>query len=80
MGQSATGTRQFAFDLELQRHVQILRDNNPILRCPFGELCQESPMGFKNSTHGKESACQARDVVLISGSGRSPGGGNGKPL
>ena len=31
VGQSATGTRQFAFDLELQRHVQILRYNNPIL-------------------------------------------------
>ena len=28
----------------------------------------------------KESACNARDVGSISGSGRSPGGGNGNPL
>ena len=29
---------------------------------------------------GKESACQAGDMGLISGLGRSPGGGNGDPL
>ena len=29
---------------------------------------------------GKESACQCRDMGLIPGSGRSPGGGNGNPL
>ena len=29
---------------------------------------------------GKESACNARDVSLISELGRSPGGGNGNPL
>ena len=29
---------------------------------------------------GKESACQAGDMGLISGSGRSPGEGNGNPL
>ena len=29
---------------------------------------------------GKESACQAGDVGLIPGSGRSSGGGNGNPL
>ena len=29
---------------------------------------------------GKESACNAGDVGLIPGSGRSPGGGNGNPL
>ena len=28
----------------------------------------------------KESVCQARDAVLIPGSGRSPGEGNGNPL
>ena len=28
---------------------------------------------------GKESICNAGDVGLIPGSGRSPGGGNGKP-
>ena len=29
---------------------------------------------------GKETACQAGDVVSIPGSGRSPGEGNGNPL
>ena len=29
---------------------------------------------------GKESTCNAEDVGLIPGSGRSPGEGNGKPL
>ena len=29
---------------------------------------------------GKESACSAGDTGLISGSGRSPGGGNGNLL
>ena len=29
--------------------------------------------------HGKESAHQAGDVASISGSGRSPGEGNGSP-
>ena len=29
---------------------------------------------------GKESACNAGDVGLILGLGRSPGGGNGNPI
>ena len=29
---------------------------------------------------GEESACQTGDVVLVPGSGSSPGGGNGNPL
>jgi len=29
---------------------------------------------------GKESACNAGDIGLISGLGQSSGGGNGKPL
>ena len=32
------------------------------------------------SLSGKETACQAGDVGLIAGSGRSPGEGNGNPL
>ena len=30
--------------------------------------------------NGKESTCSAEDADLISGSGRSPGEGNGNPL
>ena len=37
-------------------------------------------MGFPSGSDGKESACNARDLGLISGSGRSPGDGNDNPL
>ena len=37
-------------------------------------------MGFAGSSLGKESACSARDLVSVPGSGRSPGEGNGKPF
>ena len=33
--------------------------------------------GFPHSSVGKESACNAGDLGLIPGSGRSPGGGHG---
>ena len=37
-------------------------------------------LGFPRGSDGKESACSARDVGSIHGSGRSPGEGNGHPL
>ena len=40
-------------------------------------------MGFPDGSNGKESSCNAEDTgdtVLISGSGRSLGGGNDNPL
>ena len=37
-------------------------------------------MGFPGGSDGKESACNAGDVGLITGSGRSAGEGNGYPL
>ena len=36
--------------------------------------------GFPHSSVGKESFCNARDLSLIPGLGRSPGEGNGNPL
>ena len=36
--------------------------------------------GFPRDSDGKESACNARDLGLIPGLGRSPGGGHGNPL
>ena len=36
--------------------------------------------GFPGSSAGKESACNAGDLDLIPGLGRSPGGGHGNPL
>ena len=37
-------------------------------------------LGFPRSLSSKESACNAGDLGLIPGSGRSPGEGNGYPL
>ena len=37
-------------------------------------------LGFPGGLDGKESACSARDLGLIPGLGRFPGGGNGNPL
>ena len=37
-------------------------------------------MGFPGGSEVKASACNAGDLSLISGSGRSPGEGNGNPL
>ena len=36
--------------------------------------------GFPDSSDGKDSACNAADPGLISGLGRSSGGGHGSPL
>ena len=37
-------------------------------------------LGFTGGSAGKESVCNARDLGLIPGLGRSPGEGNGNPL
>ena len=37
-------------------------------------------MGFSGGSDSEESACSAGDLVLIPGSGRSPGVRNGNPL
>ena len=37
-------------------------------------------MGFPGGSAGKESACNAGDLGLIPGLGRSPGEGKGYPL
>ena len=37
-------------------------------------------MDFPGASAGKESACNAGDLGLIPGLGRSPGEGNGYPL
>ena len=46
---------------------------------PVQEHNQEG-MGFPSGSDGKESASNAADPGSIPGSGRSTGGGNGKPL
>ena len=37
-------------------------------------------LGFPGGSDGKEPACNAGDLGLIFGLGRSPGGGHGNPL
>ena len=37
-------------------------------------------MGFPSGSNGEESTCNAGDLGLIPGLGRSPGEGNGYPL
>jgi len=37
-------------------------------------------LGFPGGSDGKESACNAGDLGLILGLGRSPEGGHGNPL
>ena len=51
-------------------------------RVGFKQGCLPSLIkwGFPPSSVGKESACNAGDPGSITGSGRSPGQGNGNPL
>ena len=43
-------------------------------------LSYDVHLGFPGGSGGKESTCNAGDPGSISGSGRSPGEGNGNPL
>ena len=51
---------------------QILQENFSISACLY--------MGFLGGSDGKESACNAGDLGLISGLERSSGEGHGNPL
>ena len=48
--------------------------------CHPAYLTSMQRVGFRYSSVGKESACNARDPGSIPGLGRSPGEGNGNPL
>ena len=54
-------------------HVQASLQEMSLLGAPPG-------LGSPGGSDGKESACNARDLGSIPGSGRSPGGGNGNLL
>ena len=49
---------------------------SPRLYLVYTQVC----LGFPDSSNGKEFACNAGDLGLIPGSGRSSGGGNSNPL
>ena len=48
--------------------------------CCSNALRQDLEWGFPGGSDGKESTCIVRDLDLISGLGRSPGGGHGNLL
>ena len=54
-------------------------DDNSYVK-PSGELGSRMPEGFPGGSVDKESACNAEDLGLIPGLGRSPGEGNSYPL
>ena len=61
--------------LQMSPRMANLRQGNVLISLPY------SPSwGFPYSSVGKESACNAGDLGLIPGLGRSPGEGNGNPL
>ena len=43
-------------------------------------ICIYKTGGFPGGSDGKESTCNAGDLGLTPGLGRSPGGGHGNPL
>ena len=47
---------------------------------PFPQFSSQIGVPFPGGSEGKESACNAKDLGSIPGSGRSPGEGNGNQL
>ena len=58
----------------------FIKMNQSIALFEFYRTISFSSGGFPGGSDGKESACSARDMGAIPGSGRSPGKGNGYPL
>ena len=76
------GTRSY-IHIGLQIHSNTLQQENLItyhlLMHPH--FCRgKDQKGFPGGSDGKESTCNAGDLGLIPGLGRSPGGGQGSPL
>ena len=49
-------------------------------KCNWTLLTFADELGFSGGSDGKEYACNAGDLALIPGLGRSPGEGKGYPL
>ena len=76
---------------EVSLIAQLVRNLTAMQETPVRFLGQEDPLekdrlstpaflGFPCGSAGKESACNAGDLGLIPGLGRSPGVGKGYPL
>ena len=59
-------------------HFQISVDNSYICVCEYIHIYTH--LSIPGGSDNKASACNAGDLGLMSGSGRSPGEGNGNPL
>ena len=57
-----------------------LQTRQPALREIQAFQVDSGETGFPDGSDGEESACKARDLGSIPGSGRSPGEGNDNPL
>ena len=57
--------------------VQFLGQEDPLEK---GQATHSSILGLPCGSDGKESTCNAGDLGLIRGLGRSPGGGHVNPL
>ena len=57
--------------------VQFLGQEDPLEK---GQATHSSTVGLSGGSAGKESVCNAGDLGLIPGLGRSPGEGKGYPL
>ena len=71
--------------ISFQSFNSILLEEAEAYFCPIWVLTSfqefaELQVGFPRSSVGKEYACNAGDLGLIPGSGRSPGEGTGNPL
>ena len=75
-------TFSLSFPAFLSSFRDIYSDKPPGVSCPSWASFWEFPVGqgFPSGSVSKESACNARGLSLIPGSGRSPGEGNGNPL
>ena len=62
-----------------QKLIVILVELNTIIALIFKLSITKALMGFPCGSAGKESACNAGDLSLIPGLGRSPGEENGYP-
>ena len=65
--------------MEARRGAFIARSRKPFLVFLKTERCWPAE-GFPGNSGSQEPACNARDLGLIHGSGRSPGKGNRNPL
>ena len=70
-------THGHTFGGQLDMRINYGGEQHPEFKFKGGH---EAFLGFPGDSVGKESTCNARDLGLIPGLGRSPGEGNGNPL